>query len=622
MAKKIEVKFQPEGKVVQASRGAKLHKVIQQAGIMLDLPCGGNGSCGKCRVKFLSTPPESTMSEKFLLSREELQQGYRLACQTRVREPMTIEIPRETVRQGEVRILDKTTFDPMTRTPAEPLVRKQYIELSPPSLEDDRPDTERLLDAIGAVEIPLQVLQNLPGRLRENGWKGTAVIVDNTLVDFEEGDTTTSVYGVAFDIGTTTLVGSLVDMATGERIAKQSAMNPQTRFGDDVISRIQVVREDENGLEELHHYLMDDLDKLIVNLCEQKGISPRQVYAVCLSGNTTMLHCAARISPAALGELPFVPVLRACHLFPASSLGLHIHPLGQVLTASVIGGFVGGDTVAGLMMARLGEEGGNSVLFDIGTNGELVVNRKGKLVATSCAAGPGLEGATLTHGMRATTGAIERIDFDGTDIVLSVIGNCEPSGYCGSALIDIIAVLLRQGILMPEGLLLAGEQLPEGIPPALRERVRVHDGEPVFVIAPETESALDGPVLLTQADIRQVQLALAAARAAFSILLRKLEMTPEDLDHVYVAGAFGNYLQIENARQIGLLSNKVPSDKYIFIGNASLAGAELLLLSKAARKSADILARDTQHIELSTDPMFQMEYVEAMFFPREGLPVG
>ena len=607
----IPVKFEPQGKTVFVLKGANVVEAAANAGIMLDMPCGGQGTCGKCRVRILENACEPTDVERNLLSPEDLADGVRLACQTCVCGPTTIEVPETSVLASTFQILG--AGEGGVTDVSDVAVRKRYVELPVPTREDEAPDLDRLQSEVGPCSVALDLLRAIPGRMREWGYRGTAVLADHRLIDFEGGNTESECYAAAFDIGTTTLVGVLLDLTTGRECASVSRMNPQTSHGDDVLSRILFARE-HDGLAELHEVVLAEVNDMLAALCDQAGAPPERIYEATFAGNTTMQHLLEGVDPTALGAVPFTPAIGHSLLLRASDLGLAIHPRGRAYIYPVIGGFVGGDIVAGIVATRLADTDGPAAMVDIGTNGEIVVCHGDQMMAASTAAGPAFEGARIKHGMRASAGAIEKVVFDG-DLRVNVVGGVPPVGLCGSAIVDVAAELLRSGILMREGLLLAGDDLPPGLPEPIRDRIIETDDGPAFVLATADESGIDGPVLLTQKDVRELQLATAAIRAGFAILVQRVGLEVTDLEHVLIAGGFGNFIRRSNAQRIGLLPNALERRRISFVGNASLAGARLAAASQGVRQRAEDLARHIKHVDLSMDPAFHTEYIEAMFFP-------
>ncbi|OHB85386.1 MAG: hypothetical protein A2V98_13940 [Planctomycetes bacterium RBG_16_64_12] len=609
----VPVAFQPLGKHVYVLKGTKLIEATAGAGIAIDLPCGGEGVCGKCRVVVRRGACEPNEVEKSAISADDLKQGVRLACQSSVGGPMTVEIPETSVLASHYKILAHTEGGSQAAT--DPAIRKRYVELQAPGRSSNEPDLIRLERALGPFQVDLDLLREMPVRLRKEGFRGTAVLADEKLIDFEPGNTESECFGVAFDVGTTTLVGMLVNLNSDRELAVSSRLNPQTAFGDDVVTRIQHATESPQGLAQLHEAVTKACDEMIGELADQAGIARRRIYELTFSGNTTMLHLLLGIDPRSLGEVPFVSATGSPVLVAAGELGLRIHPRGRAYVFPVIGGFVGGDTVAGILATGLAEAAGPTLLVDIGTNGEIVLFQEGQLTAAATAAGPAFEGARILHGMRSSTGAIEKVIVDG-EVRTNVIGDTPPVGLCGSALIDLAAGLLRQRILTPEGRLCVGDELPDDVLPELRRRVVAHDGQVAFLVVPETESGTGKPIVLTQRDIRQLQLASGAIRAGISLLLGRAKLRPEDLQAVLIGGGFGNFIRRSSAQRIGLLPSEIPRHRIRYQGNTSLAGARLAAVSVRARRLAEQLARRTVHVDLSTEPGFHWAFAEAMIFPK------
>jgi len=615
----VPVTFQPSGKTVYVLEGTRLLEAAGVADIVLDVPCGGEGVCGKCRVVVsgdtLPPPPaELTPAEIEALETEEIEAGVRLACQASVSGPMTVEVPETSLLAARHKILVRA--EGTAPAAVDPAVRKRYVELSPPDRGDDEPDLIRLEKAIGPFDVDLELLRELPGRLRETNFRGTAVQVDGRLIDFEPGETEAERFAVAVDLGTTTLVGALLDLGTGNELAVTSRLNPQTRFGDDVLSRILHARQEADGLDQLHRAVTGAVDEMVGELTRQAGIERERIYELTFSGNTTMQQLLCGVDPGPLGEVPFVPAAGRGQLLPAVDLGLHVHPRGRAYVLPVIGGFVGGDTVSGILATSLGEAAGPTLLIDIGTNGEIVLFAEGKFSAASTAAGPAFEGARISHGMRGSTGAIEKVVLDGR-LRSNVIGNVPPVGLCGSALIDLAAVLLRQGLLTPEGRLRTPDQLAGDVMPDLEQRLKIEDGMPAFLVMPAEETGHGRPIVLTQRDLRELQLATGAIRCGTRILLRRAGLEATDLESVLIAGGFGNFIRRSNAQRIGLLPRRVEHHRIRYQGNTSLAGARLTALSQQARRQAEEVARRTEHVDLSRDRDFATAFAEAMIFPEE-----
>ncbi|NUQ65651.1 MAG: DUF4445 domain-containing protein [Pirellulales bacterium] len=611
--REVAVTFQPLGKTVRAAAGTRLSEIAAGAGIALDLPCGGEGICGKCRVAVRRGAPPPGAAEQRVFSQEELGKGWRLACQTVVRDAMTVVVPETSLLASYHKILADVRGT--TETAIDPPVRKQYVELPPPDRKNDEADLLRIQRAVGPIEVGLELARELPGRLRREAFRGTAVLADRDLIDFEAGDTRAMCHAAAFDIGTTTLVGMLVDLNTGEELAIASRLNPQTAVGDDVLTRILHTQKDPAGLAELQEMVVAAVNEMIGELAADADAPRESIYAVSFSGNTTMQQLLLALDSRWLGEVPFVPAAGRGLLVEARTLGLRVHPRARAHILPVIGGFVGGDTVSGILATGLAAAESPSLLVDIGTNGEIVLAADGKLSAAATAAGPAFEGARIEHGMRGARGAIERVTVDG-GLQFDVIGNVPAIGICGSALIDLGAELLRHRIISPEGRMAAPDQLPGDVLPDMRNRVVADNGQVSFLVAAETETATGRPVVLTQRDVRQLQLASGAIRAGIVILLRRAGLEPRDLKQVLIAGGFGNFIRRRNAQRIGLLPNEIDPKCIRYEGNTSLAGARLTAISASARAAAEELARRTEHVDLATDHGFQWAFADAMIFPE------
>jgi uncharacterized 2Fe-2S/4Fe-4S cluster protein (DUF4445 family) len=614
MEKEVKIVFEPSGRSVYALTGTLLLEVAARAGFIIQTPCGGAAKCGKCVVRIRAGKCPPSAGEIATLGAARIDEGFRLACRACVSGPLTIEIPDTSLFQAQQQIL---TGDAGGEMEVLPRVRKTCVQLTPPLHDEVGSDLDRLHAAIGPSAVSLSAVRDLPMALRRSQFKATAVLVDNELIAVEPGDTTASCYGIAFDVGSTTLVGTLVDLVTGADVAVAARVNPQTSFGDDVISRIQKCRTDPGGLQQLQSSVLEGINRIVDDLEHKAGIDRRSVYEVVFAGNTTMQEILCGIDPSPLGELPFTPAFREALETRASDLHLHVHPLAKVYVFPQIGGFVGGDTVSGIVATRLDRYVEPALLVDIGTNGEIVLAHNGTLLATSVAAGPAFEGARIVHGMRATTGAIEKIILDG-DVRLNVIGNARPAGLCGTALIDVAAELLRVGLLDSTGRLLPPDEVPTTVSPAVRARLIEKGNEVNFLLVTAEESATKEPIFLYQRDIRELQLANGAIRAGINILLRMAGLTPADLGAVLLAGAFGNFIRRNHARRIGMLP-PIPCERIRFVGNTASFGAKRALLSTQEKAYAGRMMEKVRHVDLSLDPEFQMEFGAAMLFPEQDL---
>jgi len=610
----VRITFQPSGRTAYVLKGTKLIEAGARAGLSINTPCGSSGTCGNCRVQVTTGATAPGSGERTHFSAKERDEGWRLACQTAVQTDSVVLVPETSRLAGSHQI--KTDSTESDTTEVSPAVRKVYVELPIPSMEDNTPDLVRLERAIGPFTPHTSVLRHVSRQLRQCDFKGTVVLAGNRLIDFEPGDTTGSCYGIAFDIGTTTLVGLLLDLTNGQEIGVTSQVNPQVAFGDDVLARIQYASKGAHALNKLNQTIVQAIHEMITCLCEQAGIPSHHVYEVTIAGNTTMEHLLCHIDPAPLGQTPFASAYGRGITLEAQSLACPINAQGSLYIFPVIRGFVGGDTVACILATHLAHTSDSVLMIDIGTNGEIVLAHNNQLSAASTAAGPAFEGARIHCGMRASTGAIEKVLLE-DDIRLSVIGNVDPVGLCGSALIDLVAELLNKGMISQTGRLLAPQDLPPELPDALKQRVCVDDqGHTEFLLAETATKDRVLRVVLTERDVRELQLAVGAIRAGISIMLKTAGLTSQTLDRVLIAGGFGSFIRRDHAQRIGLLPAHIDHHKIHHVGNASLAGAKLGLLSSGLRAQGEALARQTLHMELAMNLDFQMEFAEAMIFPE------
>ncbi len=614
-AKSCEITVRPHGITLQAAQGSRLVDVLTSAGIVLDLPCGGEGVCGKCRVILTDEAPPLSATEDAVLDAQAKARGERLACQIVVDRPMTVEIPPGSLQLVSHQILTSCSIEQEDHDLADRPIVPRLVELGSPERSEALADLARLEDVLGPVEAEVGALRALPEAVRKADGRVTAVLSEKRLLDVRPGHTNAGCFALAVDLGTTTLVVSLLDTCSRTKPLVSACLNPQTQFGDDVVTRIQYVREHADGLARLHGKLAAAINESIESLCDQAGIAPEQIYLACFAGNTTMQHLLCGMSPRYLGESPFTPAATRGLTLPARDIGIRIHPHAQAYVFPCMGGFVGGDIVAGVLAADMLDEPGVSVLADIGTNGEIVLHTGDRLVTAATAAGPAFEGARIRCGMRAADGAVERFWLEDGRWCYQVIGGRKPRGICGSALIDAVAELLELGIIHPDGRMVDADEVPEDADPDIRRRVTQIENQRAFVLVPAAETADGRDIVLTQRDVRQLQLASGAIRAGIVTLLEYAGIRPEQLRSVYLAGGFGNYIRRRNAQRIGLLPGNVPRDRIRYCGNTSLAGAMLAVFSLKARERAEEIARQALHVDLSTIADFRWAFAEAMIFP-------
>jgi uncharacterized 2Fe-2S/4Fe-4S cluster protein (DUF4445 family) len=611
----FRVVFEPEGRTVAVLEGALLLEAAARAGIVLDTPCGGQGTCGKCAVRIVQGAPAPTEADRNLLDYNQLDAGHRLACRAHVHADMVVEAPRAT-RFFEQRIL---TYGEARAVALAPTVRKTHLKLPAPTLEDARADADRLLDALPERhDLSLELLSDLSDVLRERDFEVTVAAAEGRILAVEPGDTTAGNLGVAFDIGTTTVAGFLLDLDAGRELAVAARTNPQATLGDDVVSRIAHADRGPDERRELQDKVVQCLNLIVADCCARAGRTRDHIYEATVAGNTTMGHLLLGLNPSRIAQAPYVPVLRRAVNVDAADLRLAIHPRGVVHVLPSVAGFVGGDTVGVILAAALHEAAGPTLVVDVGTNGELVCAHDGRLVACSTAAGPAFEGARLAFGMRAAEGAVDACAID-EDLEINVIGGGPARGICGTAVIDLVAELLRVGVVDATGRLLGPDALPAGLPEAVARRVVPERKGFAFVVARAEESALGEPILLTQKDLREFQLAKGAIAAGVSLLLKELGLHAADLEHVLLAGAFGNFIRRSMAVRVGLLPD-VPHARIRYIGNAAGAGARMALLSRDCKEEADRIAGRVAYLELSGRPDFQSAFAAAMRFPEASHP--
>jgi uncharacterized 2Fe-2S/4Fe-4S cluster protein (DUF4445 family) len=531
---------------------------------------------------------------------------------------MTVSVPQET-RFFEQVVLTEGEAAEYSLLPS---VSKRFVSVPAPSVEDQRSDADRLKAAVAqaegtreeALHIKLPVMRSLPALMRD-GTRGVTVVRRGELIQsVEPGDTTRRIWGMAFDVGTTTLVGTLLDLHDGSARAVAARTNPQVAFGDDVVSRIRYVQTEREGLERLRKRLLTCLNEMVLELCGAASIEPEHVYEATIVGNTTMSHILLGVDPSPVAQAPYVAVVREAVDLEAQDAGLDINPHANVHVLPNMAGFVGSDTVAMVLAGGLRRHDKVQLAIDIGTNGEVVIGNRERLLACSCAAGPAFEGARIRHGMRAAEGAISKVVIN-ESIEAAVIGGGRASGICGSGLVDAVAELLRLRLLDPTGRIVTPAEAGPDLPPGLHGVVVDFEGQPAVVLVDAEHSKTREPILLTQRDVRELQLAKAAIRSGVQIVAQEFGIAPEDVSRVLLAGGFGNFIRRSNAKRIGLLP-AVSTGKIDCIGNAALAGAKAALASSACREEAERISRETQYVELAGRADFQACFSDALLFPE------
>ncbi len=578
-------------------------------GIAIDSTCGGHGTCHKCKVRLDVQTPISRHDRR-TFSEPELGSGWRLACLATATQDLKIEVPPLTTRPKAA------TVGVGRQVILRPAVQKRYVELADPTLQDQRTDLARLTDAIDDLEltVDLPALRRLPKVLREADFKVTAVVVDEALIDVEPGDTSESRYAIAFDLGTTTVVATLLDLGTGTPVAVASRLNKQQPFGGDVITRISATMMDPDALGRLQSLAGETLDELAQEVCVEGGVDPTFVYEVAIAGNATMTALALGIDPEPLGVAPFVQTTSQPPVVLAEDIGLHVHPRARAAFFPALGAYVGGDIVAGMLATGMDRDKRTRLFIDVGTNCEIVLSDGEKIVSTAAPAGPAFEGGAIRCGMRAAEGAIEVVRLEPTEVNLQVIGDVEPRGLCGSGLVDAVAELVKVGLLDNSGRYVPDDRAVE-IAPGLADRLTKIGEERVFVLyRPTPDTEISETVYLSQRDVRELQFAKAAISTGWTLLLEQLDIDQADIQQVLLAGSFGSYLSPASAIRIGLVP-KLPVLRIVSAGNVAGEGAKMVLLSLRERTGAVTLLKEVEYVELSDRPEFNDKFVDLLAFP-------
>uniref|UniRef100_A0A7C3RJC6 DUF4445 domain-containing protein n=1 Tax=Dictyoglomus thermophilum TaxID=14 RepID=A0A7C3RJC6_DICTH len=555
------IRVLPENKIIKVTQGDRLLDILIENNIKIPSYCGGAGWCKKCKVKILD-------------------KGISLACQTYAEEDLTVELLKEESTDINIQkeFLEDNNFI------LSPVITLQAFSLQIPSLSDLRSDLERILSVKENIYLQdISVLRRLPTFLRRNNYKGNLVLFKEEIIDIREEELK-SVYGIALDIGTTTLVGHILDLTNGSDIDSYSTENPQLTYGADIISRINFIIHNPEGLQILRDKLIKAITEIIQDLCIKNNISLNDIYAISIAGNSVMTHIFLGVTPENIAFSPFVPAFRNGMIFNSKDIFGNIFN-AKLYVFPLISGYVGGDVVAGIIATNLLNEKGNVMLIDIGTNGEIVLKSEDTLFACATAAGPAFEGSNISHGMIAKKGAISHVWLEET-VKFEVIGDMEEKGICGSGLLDAISVMLDLKIIDHTGKFMKG-------------------GE--FYI---------GKVKITQKDVREFQLVKSALRAGIEVLLNKAGIIYKEIDKIYIAGSFGSYLNRKNAIKTGLLPH-IPLEKIILVGNSAIGGAKIVLLNRFLMEDVEKIKEKVNYVELSSDKKFQEYFIKFMYFEEE-----
>ena len=601
----------PARRQVRVPPGVSVFDSASWNGIAIDSTCGGHGTCHKCKVR-VSPATGVTRHDARTFTPGELGSGWRLACLVQATRDHDVVVPPLTTRPKAA------TVGVGRQVILRPAVQKRYVELAEPTLEDQRPDLDRLLEAIDDLEpvADLHALRRLPRVLREADFKVTAVVVDEALVDVEPGDTTAVRHAIAFDLGTTTVVATLLDLVTGTPVAVASMLNKQQPFGGDVISRISATMLDPAALGRLQDAAGQTLSELAEQVCREGGVDPQHVYEAALAGNATMTALALGVDPEPLGVAPFVQTTATPPAVLASEIGLALHPGARVALFPALGAYVGGDIVAGMLATGMDRDKRVRLFIDVGTNCEIVLSDGERILSTAAPAGPAFEGGAIRCGMRAAEGAIEVVKLapDNPDVELGVIGDVPPRGLCGSGLVDAVAELVKLGLLDASGRFVTDDVAKE-VAPELADRLTHLGQERVFVLHRERVDADPSEgVVLTQRDVRELQFAKAAISTGWTLLMEELGLEHRDIQQVLLAGSFGSYLSAASAVRIGLVP-QLPVLRIVAAGNVAGEGAKMALLSIRERAGALALLEEVTYVELSDRTDFNDRFVDLLAFP-------
>jgi uncharacterized 2Fe-2S/4Fe-4S cluster protein (DUF4445 family) len=622
--------FQPSGRRGSVDDGKTIMEASRELGVDIESVCGGKATCGKCQVrieegyfekygvesKIASVSPIGEADKK-LINKRQLRHNYRLACQTHIHGDIVVFVPEES-RKGQQVVRKEVTARDIQLKPA---VKKYYVELAQATLQDALGDFERLQKELkkrfklDKLTIDYPVLLSLQNLIRQGDWKVTvSVWRDKEIIKIEPGHVARG-YGLAVDIGTTTVAGYLCELTTGEVVGTDAVMNPQVAYGEDVMSRISYSVAHQDGLRQMNQAIIKGLNQVAGRAAAQAGIKRSDIVDMTVVGNTCMHHIFLNMDPRYLGKAPFAPSAHHSLDIKARDLGLKISPGAYVHVLPIEAGFVGADNVGVLITEEPYHQDDMVLIIDIGTNGELILGNRRKLLSASCATGPAFEGAEIRHGMRAAPGAIERVKIDPKtrEVRFKVIGNehwntesegIGAKGICGSGIFDVAAQLFTAGIIDKGGRFNADLR---------SSRLRKTDGKPEFVIAWAGETAIGQDIVVCQSDVRAIQLAKGAMYAGAKIMMNRLGV--ESLDRVALAGAFGSYIDKESAAIIGLFPDCAPENVYA-VGNAAGDGACMALLNVDKRQEADVMAKQVEYVELTLEPHFDKTFIHAMLFPH------
>jgi uncharacterized 2Fe-2S/4Fe-4S cluster protein (DUF4445 family) len=627
----VKVTFLPHNISIEMDAGQTVIRAAMEAGVHINASCGGDGVCGKCRVIVEQGTIEGGLSEH--LDQQDREKGYRLACKAQLTEDVVIRIPVESAvdtsalmrksPRRTARIQQMDLEDIKEQGLFVPPMEKLYLELPPPDAADNLPDISRLVNYLriqhneGGLEISLPVIRKIPSVFREQDFKVTVTVErpvrpsgKNRIINVEPGDTTAQNYGVAMDIGTTTVYGQVVDLITGRVLAEAGQFNGQISYGEDVISRIMFA-EKGDGLDRIHQVVIDTVNQVLAKIIKKSGVGRAPISVLTLAGNTTMTQLLLKVEPRYIRRSPYVPAARIYPHIRACDLGIDLDDHVTALVYPQVSSYVGGDIVAGVMGSGMFRTEKLTLFMDIGTNAEVVIGNRDWMACAACSAGPAFEGGGIEFGMRAAKGAIEDFSIDPTTFepMLMTIGNVRPKGICGSGLITMVATLFEMGVINNQGKF----ERELGT-----ERIRQTRDIWEYVLAYADETQIDRDIVISEIDIENLIRAKGAIYSGCMTLLAEVGMGPDDIEQIILAGGFGSYVDLEKAMVIGLLP-EMDAEKVIYVGNASLLGARMSALTNRIRQDVVGVTNMMTNVELSETPSYMDNYVAALFLPHTDL---
>lgn len=587
-----------EVKKIIANENENLLDILKINDFIIENNCSGKGKCGKCRVKIINKDMPCSSQDIKYINKEKLEEGYRLSCTLKINDNLEIIVPKS---RDDIKVLIDGSNENLE---IDPIIRSENITIDRPSLEDQRSIHKRLIDSlkIEKLDIDFKYLLNVEEILKKENYNFNTIIYNNKLLNLEEKDKSNDSFGLAVDIGTTTIAMYMMNLITGEEVDVISQVNKQRNYGADVISRINFTMEKEDGLNRLQESIITQLNEMIDALCENNNINPENIYNVAIVGNTTMTHLLLGLPCKNIALAPYIPITTEELDIDSKKLNMNINGIISIMPG--IASYVGSDITAGILSSKLMKNDKYSLLLDLGTNGEMAIGNKDRVITCSTAAGPAFEGTNIKYGIGGVKGAICKVDL-GEDVIYDTIDNAKPIGICGSGVLDVVAQLLKYNIIDETGRLYDQGEIKDD---KLRSRLVSNMKE--FILFNND----DGDIIsITQKDIREVQLAKAAISAGLNILLNEANLTTDDIEHVYIGGGFGNFMNVESCLEIGMIPREL-KEKIISIGNCAGYGAKQYLLSKRLRKITNDIINKSTYIELSKRVDFQEYFVDCMTF--------